>query len=173
MTAGSELHYRHGRKALELSCMRTLAYILAAGGISHYCHLFHLPALLKGWSSRVFDKIGSGATDILYLAAAFFLVAILLFWQAKRGQKAFGLPAGRVIYADMRAWGPVEQPLYDAELALVGKPDYLIENSGQYIPVEVKSPVSPMPLTTLIYFSWLPIACWYNASLANDRHMGS
>ena len=28
MAAGSELHYRHGRKALELSCMRTLAYFL-------------------------------------------------------------------------------------------------------------------------------------------------
>ena len=28
MAAGSELHFRHGRKALELSCLRSLAYIL-------------------------------------------------------------------------------------------------------------------------------------------------
>ncbi len=28
MAAGSELHFRHGRKALELSCLRLLAYAL-------------------------------------------------------------------------------------------------------------------------------------------------
>jgi len=67
------------------------------------------------------------------------LVAIFLFWQAHRSRQALGLPAGRVIYADTRAWGPVEQPLYDAELGLVGKPDYLVESVGQLIPVEVKS----------------------------------
>jgi CRISPR-associated exonuclease Cas4 len=67
------------------------------------------------------------------------LVAIFLFWRAQQGQKALGLPAGRVIYADMQSWGAVEQPFYDAELGLVGKPDYLVESSGQFIPVEVKS----------------------------------
>ncbi len=80
-----------------------------------------------------------GAATILYLAAALLLVAIFLFWQAHRGRQALGLPAGRVIYADTRGWGPVEQPLYDAELGLVGKPDYLVESAGQLIPVEVKS----------------------------------
>jgi len=28
MAAGSDLHFRHGRKALELSCLRALAYSL-------------------------------------------------------------------------------------------------------------------------------------------------
>ena len=28
MAAGNELHFQHGRKALELSCLRTLAYVL-------------------------------------------------------------------------------------------------------------------------------------------------
>ena len=28
LAAGSELHLRHGRKALELSCLRWLAYVL-------------------------------------------------------------------------------------------------------------------------------------------------
>jgi CRISPR-associated exonuclease Cas4 len=67
------------------------------------------------------------------------LVAVILLWQAYRGRKALGLPAGRIIYADMSGWGPIEQPLYDAELGLVGKPDYLVESAGQLIPVEVKS----------------------------------
>ena len=33
MAAGSELHFRHGQKALALSCMRTLAYILLLGAL--------------------------------------------------------------------------------------------------------------------------------------------
>ncbi len=28
MAAGSELHFRHGRQALQLSCLRSLAYVL-------------------------------------------------------------------------------------------------------------------------------------------------
>ena len=28
LAAGSELHFRHGRKSLELSCLRSLAYIM-------------------------------------------------------------------------------------------------------------------------------------------------
>lgn len=77
---------------------------------------------------------------MLALAALLFLLALLLFWQAGRQQKAAGLPAGRVIYSDTRAWGaPVEQALYDAELGLTGRPDYLVEQGGLVIPVEVKS----------------------------------
>jgi len=76
---------------------------------------------------------------MLYLAAFFLLFALVLFWLASRQRQTAGLPAGRVIYADTRAWGPVEQPLYDAGLGLTGKPDYLVEQNGQIIPVEVKS----------------------------------
>jgi len=76
---------------------------------------------------------------MLYLAFAFSFIAILILWQARRKRIAIGLPAGRVIYADTRAWGPVEQPIYDPELGLVGKPDYLVEDRGRIIPVEVKS----------------------------------
>ena len=38
----------------------------------------------------------------------------ILFWQSARQRQATGLPGGRVIYTDTRAWGPVEKPLYDA-----------------------------------------------------------
>ena len=84
---------------------------------------------------------------MLILALFIFVLALVLLWQASRSQRAIGLPAGRVIYADTRSWGPVEQPLYDAELGLVGKPDYLVETGGQVIPVEVKS----SPVTTAPY----------------------
>ena len=84
---------------------------------------------------------------MLILALFIFVLALVLLWQASRSQRAIGLPAGRVIYADTRNWGAVEQPLYDAELGLVGKPDYLVETGGQVIPVEVKS----SPVTTAPY----------------------
>lgn len=76
---------------------------------------------------------------MLLVAALLFLAALFLLWQAARRQRAMGLPGGRVIYADTRGWGAVEQPLYDAELGLTGKPDYLVESGGKIIPVEVKS----------------------------------
>jgi CRISPR-associated exonuclease Cas4 len=89
---------------------------------------------------------------MLILAILVFILALVLLWQASRSQRALGLPAGRVIYADTRSWGPVEQPLYDAELGLVGRPDYLVETGGQVIPVEVKSsPVTTAPYDAHIY----------------------
>ncbi len=80
---------------------------------------------------------------MLYLALALFIIALLLFWRASRQRSAAGLPGGRVIYTDTRAWGAVEKPLYDADLGLTGKPDYLVEQNGRIIPVEVKSGRTP------------------------------
>ncbi len=76
---------------------------------------------------------------LLTLALALFLVALVLLGLAKHQQRRLGLPGGRVIYADRRLWGKVEKPLYDPELGLVGRPDYLISQGGALIPVEVKS----------------------------------
>lgn len=89
---------------------------------------------------------------ILVFSGFLFLAAIVLFLIAARRQKSIGLPAGRVIYTDTRAWGKVEQPLYDSELGLAGKPDYLVDSGGQIIPVEVKStPVASAPYDAHIY----------------------
>ncbi|OGO35014.1 MAG: CRISPR-associated protein Cas4 [Chloroflexi bacterium RBG_16_57_11] len=89
---------------------------------------------------------------MLTLALIIFIIALVLLWQAGRRQNTIGLPAGRVIYSDTHEWGPVEQPLYDAELGLVGKPDYLVESGGQLIPVEVKStPVTTAPYDAHIF----------------------
>lgn len=79
----------------------------------------------------------------LILALVLLVAASLLLTTARRQQKASGLPGGRVIYADTRAWGPVAKPLYDPQFGLAGKPDYLVEKGGQLIPVEVKSSRAP------------------------------
>lgn len=71
------------------------------------------------------------------------LLAVLFLWQSGRQRQAAGLPGGRLIYTDTRGWGRVERPLYDAALDLTGKPDYLVEQDGRIIPVEVKSGRAP------------------------------
>src|ERR1044071_876674 len=80
---------------------------------------------------------------MLYIALALLFLAILFFWQSNRQRTATGLPGGRVIYTDTRGWGEVEKPLFYQALGLTGKPDYLIEQNGQIIPVEVKSGRAP------------------------------
>ncbi len=89
---------------------------------------------------------------MLYLALALLLVALFLIWQSGRTRRASGLPGGRVIYTDTRAWGKPERPLYAPGLALTGKPDYLVEQNGKIIPVEVKSGHAPQhPYDSHIY----------------------
>jgi len=90
---------------------------------------------------------------MLYLALILVLLALYLFWQSSRQQTQAGLPGGRVIYTDTRAWGaPLEEPLFNRELGLTGKPDYLIQQNGQIIPVEVKTGRTPeAPYDSHIY----------------------
>jgi CRISPR-associated exonuclease Cas4 len=89
---------------------------------------------------------------MLFAALFLFILAIILLWLSSRQRKQAGLPGGRIIYTDTRAWGEVEKPLYDAQLGLAGKPDYLVEQNGQIIPVEVKSGRAPdAPYDSHIY----------------------
>jgi CRISPR-associated exonuclease Cas4 len=48
-----------------------------------------------------------------------------------------------VIYADTGAWDRCEQPLFSRRHLLTGRPDYLVNDGGTTIPVEVKSTSSP------------------------------
>jgi len=80
---------------------------------------------------------------MLYLALAFTLLALGLFWLSARQRRSAGLPGGRVIYNDTRGWGALEKPLIDEALGLTGKPDYLVREHGRIIPVEVKTGRTP------------------------------
>ncbi|MEA3349733.1 MAG: CRISPR-associated protein Cas4 [Chloroflexota bacterium] len=78
----------------------------------------------------------------MYIAIAaivFIIIGLLLIRQAGKQRKTTGLPGGKVVYADTRKWGEVEEPLYDEVLDLVGRPDYLVKQRKMIIPVEVKS----------------------------------
>ena len=77
------------------------------------------------------------------LPFALALAALLLLWLGSRQQRSSGLPAGRVLYSDPKLVGAPEKPLFDADAMLTGKPDYLVEDKGALIPVEVKSGWAP------------------------------
>lgn len=83
---------------------------------------------------------------LLILALLAIFLAIYSYWEANRRHKAAGLPGGRLVYSDTSRWQVQEEPLYDARLVLTGRPDYIIEDGRQIIPVEIKSsrlPESP------------------------------
>jgi CRISPR-associated exonuclease Cas4 len=81
---------------------------------------------------------------LLYFAITFLLTALLLLFLSRRQQRRAGLPGGRVVYSDTRFWSTVEKPLFDQHLGLAGKPDYLVKQGGDWIPVEVKTGHTPV-----------------------------
>jgi len=48
-----------------------------------------------------------------------------------------------VIYADTGAWNRCEKAFFSRRYLLTGRPDYLVNDGGVKIPVEVKSTLSP------------------------------
>jgi CRISPR-associated exonuclease Cas4 len=89
---------------------------------------------------------------MVYIALALILLSLFLLWLSIRQREQAGLPGGRIIYTDTQAWGKVEKPFYDPQIGLTGKPDYLVEQNGKIIPVEVKSGRAPnAPYDSHIY----------------------
>jgi CRISPR-associated exonuclease Cas4 len=90
--------------------------------------------------------------QVNYLSILLLTTAVLLFILSYRKRRQSGLPAGRVIYSDTSTWGKLEKPLYDPDIRLTGKPDYLIKQGRYIIPVEVKSVKSlQQPFDSHIY----------------------
>jgi len=80
---------------------------------------------------------------VQYIAKLLIIIAIILFVVTASRKHKVGLPAGRIIYTDTSRWGKVEKALFDPQLGLTGKPDYLVEQGSRVIPVEVKSGHAP------------------------------
>lgn len=87
-----------------------------------------------------------------FYALLVFLIGLALLWRANKSRKASGLPEGRLVYSDTSRWLKQDEPLYDPEIGLTGKPDYLIQDGMEIIPVEVKTSHKPhAPSETHIY----------------------
>ena len=84
-----------------------------------------------------------GLTGILLGGVLFLLTIGVWLWSREQQQKT-GLPEGEVIYTDTNAWFHNAESLVVRSLKLVGKPDYLIqETDGSIVPVEIKSGRAP------------------------------
>lgn len=80
---------------------------------------------------------------LLICALLLFGGGLFLLRRARRLQRQTGLPQGRVVYADTGAWNRCEKPLFSRRYLLTGRPDYLVDDRGVTIPVEVKSTLAP------------------------------
>lgn len=88
--------------------------------------------------------------SIFFLIAAIILLVVGLSFYL-RGQRTYeqtGLPSGgEIIYQDTAAPQRVEhevsKPLFSRQFMLAGKPDYLVEENGEIVPVEIKSGNAP------------------------------
>ena len=80
---------------------------------------------------------------LIIVFVALLAAGLLLLHRADRQRQHTGLPQGHVIYADTGAWNRVERPLFSRRYRLTGKPDYLLNDDGEIVPVEVKSGTAP------------------------------
>ena len=80
---------------------------------------------------------------LFLLALTLILIGIVVFWLGRRTQVNAGLPIGRVIYSDTRGWQSIEKPLFSRTQRLTGKPDYVVQQGRDIVPVEVKSAPAP------------------------------
>lgn len=81
--------------------------------------------------------------NLMGWALGLLVLAVIMFMISGRTRHAAGLPGGRVVYADMGTWEEVEKPLYDPITQITGRPDYLVRQGKEIIPVEVKSGRTP------------------------------
>jgi CRISPR-associated exonuclease Cas4 len=80
---------------------------------------------------------------LLLTGLGLLLASLFLMWVTRQLRLRTGLPAGRVVYSDTRAWHECPDPLYAPSVNLAGKPDYLVQRWNYVLPVEVKSSPSP------------------------------
>ncbi len=67
------------------------------------------------------------------------LAALLAWWLGRKLRAQTGLPVqARVVYSDTGDWERIEKPLFSRRHLLTGKPDYIVEENGVRIPIEVK-----------------------------------
>jgi len=73
------------------------------------------------------------------LIVSLLILGLLLLLSSRSRLQELGIPAGRLVSIDTARLKPVTKPLYDPDLGLTGRPDYLVQRGRSRIPVEVKS----------------------------------
>ena len=80
---------------------------------------------------------------MVLFGSVIFILSILLFYRAwhlhrktKITQKTQHIQPGVITYSDLNV---PANPMFSKRLHLTGKPDYIVKQRGNYIPIEVKS----------------------------------
>lgn len=71
------------------------------------------------------------------------LLGLLCLRYASWQRRKAGLPRGRTLVIDTHGLERNARTLYDAALALAGRPDYVVDHQDGFLPVEVKSRLAP------------------------------
>lgn len=74
---------------------------------------------------------------------AVILIGVWLLVAVTRSAERHRIPIRKIRYDDTGAARQAPRPLYDPELDLAGKPDYILETRDGLVPVEVKSGATP------------------------------
>ena len=69
-------------------------------------------------------------------AVILFISALWIRWSVQKKKKSYGVPEGLILYSDLNVPATA---LFSKRYRLTGKPDYIVRNENQYIPVEVKT----------------------------------
>lgn len=78
---------------------------------------------------------------IIFVGLVLLLIIVILLAAVYVKRRSFGTIAGKSIYSDTETMQGVI--LYSEKLRLKGKPDYIIKNGNEYVPVEVKTGRTP------------------------------
>lgn len=78
-------------------------------------------------------------TPSAFFVGFLFVLAVLVWANARRRIANSGLPAGHVAYQDAGRRHKLARPLISRRYGLAGKPDYLVVTTEGVVPVEVKS----------------------------------
>lgn len=79
----------------------------------------------------------------MVFAVGLVLLGLMVLFVAGQRRRQSGLPAGRVVYLDTLNLEEPAAALFDPATGLTGRPDYLVRERGQQVPVEVKSSRAP------------------------------
>ncbi len=77
-------------------------------------------------------------SEPLVLAVALLVIGLWLLRRAGAMRRRTGLPPGRVVSVDESGWAAMERPLFSQRYRLTGRPDYLVRERRETIPIEVK-----------------------------------
>jgi CRISPR-associated exonuclease Cas4 len=80
---------------------------------------------------------------LIGLGLVLLLVGVAAVIFSQRAQRATGLPAGRIVYADTSRWQRAARPLFSHQHQLTGKPDYVVREGHAIIPAEIKASRAP------------------------------